>query len=187
MQLALGLFKLDQTDVPLTAEQAAALVPLWKAYRSLTTSGGGSSKEIEALIVQIQETLSEDQLKTIAEMQLTMQDMMQLAQEKNLTLAGGGGGPNLSAEERATRQAQRFSGQGGSPGGGPGPGGGMGPGGGIPPGGGGMMPGGELPPGAITTPGARQTAVAQRPGSSNNLVSPALVEAVIAFLETKNP
>lgn len=186
MQLALGLFKLEETSATLSSEQAAALVPLWKAYRNLTTSGEGSGKEIEALIVQIQETLSEDQLVAIADMQLTMQDLMQLAQEKNLALGGGAGGPNLSAEERATREAQRFSGQGGGQRGGPGrevmiiPGG-------MPPGGGGMGPGGELPPGAMTTPGARQTAVARRPDGFNNMVSPALIEALIDYLKSKAP
>ena len=186
MQLALGLFKLEETSATLTSEQAAALVPLWKAYRSLTNSGEGSSKEIEALIVQIQDTLNDDQLRAIADMQLTMQDLMQLMQDKNLALGGGSGGPNLSAEERATREAQRFSGQGGGPGGGPGrdimiiPGG---PG----PGGGGMGPGGELPPGAMMTPGARQTAVARRPEGLDNMVSPALVEALIVYLKSKAP
>jgi hypothetical protein len=186
MQLALGLFKLDETGAPVTSEQAAALIPLWKAYRSLTTSGEGSNLEIEALIVQIQETLSQDQQQSIANMQLTMQDLMELAQEKNLVLRGAGG-PGLSAEERATREAQRFSGQGGGQGGEFRPGSGMGPPVGMPPGGSGMMPGGEMPPGAMTTPGARQTAVAGRPGSNNMMVSPALVEALITYLETKIP
>jgi hypothetical protein len=179
LQLALGLFTLDETATPLKSEQAAALVPLWKAYRNLTT-GEGSSKEIEALIIQIQETLTADQLKAIADKRLTMQDLMRLAQEKNLAL-GGGGGPNLSAEERATRQAQRFSGQGGGSGG-PGPNIMIGPGGFEP---GGMGPGGEMPPGAMATSGARQTAIAQRPAGFDVQVSPALVEALIDFLETK--
>jgi hypothetical protein len=186
MQLALGPFKLDETGSPLTSEQAAALIPLWKAYRSLSTSGEGSSVEIEALIGQIQETLSQDQQQAIADMQLTMNDLMQLAQEKNLAL-GGAGGPGLTSEERATREAQRFSGQGGGEGGEFRPGGGMGPPAGISPGGGGMMPEGEMPPGAMTTPGARQTAVARQPGGDNLMVSPALVEALIIFLETEAP
>jgi hypothetical protein len=181
MQLALGLFKLDDTSAPLTTEQAAALAPLWKAYRSLTANEG-SSREIAALILQIEGTLSENQLQEISAMQLTMEDLVELAREKALIL--GGGGPNLSAEERATRQAQRFSGQGGGAGGEFRPGGGMGPPGGISPGGG-ILPGGELPPGAMATPGARQTAIAQRPAGFDVQVSPALVEALIDFLETK--
>ena len=179
-QLAVGLFKLDASSAPLSAEQAAALLPLWKAYRSLSVGEGGSSEEINALIAQIQETLSEDQLKTIAAMQLTGQDLMQLAEENNLVLGGGSGGSGagLSEEERATRQAQRFSGQGSDPGGFPPPGGGMGAGGG-------MGPGGEFQPGAMTTPSVRQTAVAQRARTGDARVSPGLVEALIAYLEAK--
>jgi hypothetical protein len=181
MQLALGSFKLDDSETPLTSEQAAALIPLWKAYRSLA-NGDGSSKEIEALVAQIQETFTQDQLAAIAGMQLTMQDLMQLAQEKNLAL--GSGGPNLSAEERATRAAQRFSGQGGGQVSEFRPRDGMGPPGGGPPGGG-MAPGGEMQPGLMATPGARQTAIARRSGGVNDAASPALVEALITFLKTK--
>lgn len=186
-QLALGIFKLDETGTSISSEQATALLPLWKAYRSLSANEDGSSQEINALIVQVQEALSEDQLQAIAAMKLTMQDLAQLAQEKNLALGAGGpgGGAGLSEEERATRQAQRFSGQGSGSGGGAGPGSfGPPPGGGFGPGGG-VMPGGELPPGAMETPGVRQTAVAQRRGPGDGGVSPALVEALIAFLEEK--
>jgi hypothetical protein len=183
-QLAVGIFKLEESSTPLSAEQAAAMLPLWKAYRSLTTAEQSSAQEIDALITQIRETLSEDQLKSIADLQLTGEDLMQLVQEKNLSLGAGGpgGGAGLSAEERATRQAQRFEGQGSAPGGRP-EGGGFGPGGMGP--GGGVMPGGELPPGAMATPSVRETAIAQRARSGDSRVSPGLVEALIAYLESK--
>jgi hypothetical protein len=184
-QLALGLFKLEESDTPLSPERAAALLPLWKAYRSLSSNEDASSEELNALIKQAQETLSEEQLQAIAAMHLTMQDLVELAQEKNLSLGAGGpgGGAGLSEEERATRQAQRFSGEGSSQGRGPG---GMGPpGGGILIPGGEPMPGGEMPPGAMATPSVRQTAVAQRRNSGESRISPGLVEALIAYLEDK--
>jgi hypothetical protein len=165
MQLALGLFKLEETSAPLSPEQAAALLPLWKAYRSLTNSDTSSPQELNALLKQIQEALSDEQLQAIAGMQLTGQDLAELAQEKNIALGGGMGRPgNLSAEARATLEARRASGQG--------PGGGFGP-------------GGELPPGMMATPGARQTAIAGRVGNGGPGVSPALVEALIAYLESR--
>lgn len=171
MQLALGLFKLEETSAPLSAEQAAALLPLWKAYRSLANSDTSSPQELNALLKQIQETLSAEQLQAIAGMQLTGQDLAELAQEKNIALGGGMGRPgNLSAEARATLEARRASG--GGPGGGFGPGDGFGP-------------GGEPPPGMMATPGARQTAIAGRVANGGPGVSPALIEALIAYLESR--
>ena len=178
-QLALGMFKLDDGNTSLSKDQAVALLPLWKAYRNLTSSDTSSSEEINALIAQIQETLSTDQLKNIAAMQLTGQDLAQLAQQRNLTL-GGGQGFNLSPEQQATRQALRSSGQ--TRGGEGGFRFGEGGGGGFAPGGGGFGP----PPGLAETPGALQTAIARRGGATGqDRINPALVEALIAFLNTK--
>jgi hypothetical protein len=165
MQLALGLFKLEETNAPLNPEQAADLLPLWKAYRSLANSDTSSPQELSALLKQIQEVLSDEQLQAIAGMQLTGQDLAELAQEKNIALGGGMGRPgNLSAEARATLEARRASGQG--------------PGGVF-------VLGGEPPPGMMATPGARQTAIAGRVGNGGPGVSPALVEALIAYLESR--
>jgi hypothetical protein len=177
-QLALGIFKLDEVNQPLSKEQAVALLPLWKAYRNLTGSDTSAAEEINGLIAQIQETLGADQLQSIAVMQLTGQDLAKFAQEKNIAF-GGGQGFNLSPEQQATRQALRSSGQsrGGE--------GGFrfeGGGGGFGPGGGGFGP----PPGLEQTPGALQTAVARRGGTSGSgSVNPALVSVLIAFLQTK--
>ena len=177
-QLALGIFKLEEGNFALNKEQAAALLPLWKAYRNLTNSDTSAAEEINGLIAQVQETLSADQLQSIAAMQLSVQDLAQLAQQRNLAI-GGGQGFNLSPEQQATRQAQRANGQsrGGE--------GGFrfeGGGGGIGPGGGGFGP----PPGLEQTPGALQTAVARRGGTDGSgRVNPALVEALIAYLQTK--
>jgi len=177
-QLALGIFKLDEVNLALSKEQAAALLPMWKAYRNLTISDTSAAEEINGLIAQIQETLSADQVQTIAAMQLTGQDLAQLAQQENISI-GGGQGFNFSPEQQATRQALHSSGQTRS-------GEGVfrfeGGGGGLGPGGGGFGP----PPGLEQTPGALQTAVARRGGvNDSGSVNPALVEALIAFLDAK--
>ncbi len=173
-QLALGLFKLEETDTPLTAQQATELIPLWKAYKSLSNSDTSSPMELDALITQIQETLSADQLQSIINMKLTGEMLGQLAQERNLNLGGPGEGrvSGLSAEEMATRQAQRQSGQA------PEGGGGFGPPGGFEPGGGGFGAG------AQTTPGARTTQGAARSFIGSGRVSTALVDALITYLTT---
>lgn len=189
-QLALGTFMLDESSAPLTAEQAAALLPLWKGYRSLSTSGNVSTKELEGLIAQIERAYSPEQLQAIAGMELTMEDMAQLAQEKNIVLAGPGprGNANLTEEQQATREAlralrQSSGGSGGFQGGGRAfPGGGGPPAGGMPPGGGDF--GGGFGPPNQATPGAVETAMAGRMGGSRGGVSPALVEALINYLQT---
>lgn len=111
-QLVLGTLKLEETDLSTTKAQAADLLPLWQAARSLTRSGTGATEEFDAVLDQIVEAMAPEQLTTIAEMKLTRTDNQAVAQAMGLSTgtgegAGGGQGQNLSAEERATRQAER--------------------------------------------------------------------------------
>ena len=177
-QLAIGFFKLEETDTPLTAEQIAELLPLWKAYKSLSASETSSPMEMDALITQIQQTISTEQLQAIADMKLTGEKMLQRSPERNINLGGSGGGrmSGLSAEEMATRQAMRESGQAPSGGGGFGP---PGSGGGFDP-----AMGGGMGPGAQTTPVAGATPRAERPNMGAGRVSAGLVDALIEYLKT---
>lgn len=178
MQLVLGTFKLEETDDPVDAEQAESLLPLWKAARSLSESETAAAEEIQAVVEQIQETMTPEQMEAIQAMELTFRDMGTIAEDLGLDFAAGGGRfGDLSPEAQATIQAARESGQappGGFFGGPPGfPGGGGGPGGG--PGGGGL------------SPEARQTAIAERGGfrrAGLGLPRP-LLDAIIEFLEAK--
>jgi hypothetical protein len=181
MQLAVGTFMLDDSDQPVSPEQAAELIPLWKGYKSLSNADTASRIELEALLTQIQEVLSSDQLQAIAAMELTREDLMELGQTRQIEMGGPGGNFNLTPEQQATREARRSSGQSPAQGGGP-PGGGGGFG---PPGGGGFGPEGGFIPGAESTPGAIETVMARRQSAGGGLVSPGLLEALITFLETK--
>jgi hypothetical protein len=188
-QLALGTFKLEESSAPLTATQAGELLPLWKGYSSLSSSGSASALELEGLVRQIQRAYSPEQLETIAAQELTMEDLAQLAQEKDITLGGPGRGSNanLTKEQQATREALRQAAQSG--GGGGGGGGGFFPGGGPPPEmGGGMGPGGGgFGSGFAATPGAVETARAggMRPGGMiPGGVTPGLLQALIGYLQT---
>lgn len=133
MQLTLGTMMLEDTAVPLAAEQAQMLLPLWKGMRGLQESGTASRVEYDALLNQIQNEMTVEQLTTIAEMQLGREDMMAFMQETGLLpvnlegtedgtrgggpgggedfLRGQGGGPggdgDLSPDEIATLQAER--------------------------------------------------------------------------------
>jgi hypothetical protein len=129
-QLALGTLRLEETDEPITDEQAAALLPLWQALRGTLGSGASAQAEIDALLQQIEGTLSASQLAAITGMELTQSDLQAWAQSQGLssgsgagTGAGGGlpggglpggglpgSGQSLSPEERATRQAEREGG-----------------------------------------------------------------------------
>ncbi|HLA99645.1 MAG TPA: hypothetical protein VJL34_14455 [Anaerolineales bacterium] len=178
LQLAIGTLKLDDTEDAIDAEMAAELLPLWKAVRSLNQSDSVAAEELQALFKQIQETMTTAQVQAIAEMQLTAADMAQIAEELGLEFFAGGRFGELSPELQATAQAARESGQfpqgGFSSGGVPGAGPGGGPGGGE-------FPGGQLSPEQQATLEARRA----EGGGARLGLSPAVLNAVIAYLEAK--
>jgi len=140
-KLALGTLKLEGTDNAVTPAQAAKLLPLWQMIQ-----GGSpqSDQETEAVLKQVEGTMTPAQMAAINGMALTWQDVQTWMQAQGIQMPtraagqgmptpvpgqkmpvppagqGGPGGPqNLSAEERATRTAQMGSQrpQGGGPGG----------------------------------------------------------------------
>jgi hypothetical protein len=140
-KLAIGTLKLEGTPQAITTDQAAALLPLWQALKSLSTSENTAEEEIKALYTQIEEAMTPEQVKAIQDLTWTQDDMTAL-REKYGNQGGGdfAGQPTMSADQRATRQAQFSANGGGNNGGGGGPAGGPpdgGGGGGFPPDGGG--------------------------------------------------
>ncbi len=134
LQLSIGTFNLEETDLAVDTAQAADLLPLWQVLKSLNESGSAAPEEIDALIVQIEETMTPEQIEAIAAMKLTREDMGVVMQEYGLTMGdgevpegftpGAGGGPGggsgvpglsgggpgetgMSPEEIATMQAER--------------------------------------------------------------------------------
>lgn len=175
MQLMMGTFKLEETGYPVTPEQAAELLPLWKALRSLGESETTAAQELQAVVNQIEDTLTSEQMSAIEGMELSLQDMRTIAEEMGIEFGGAGRFGNMTPEMQATMEAARESGQ--FPGGGSGiPGQGGGPGGG----------GGFGGPGGLS-PEARETAIAERGGvrGANLGLNPALLDAIIEFLEAK--
>jgi hypothetical protein len=167
-QLLIGTFQLESTDLAVTPEQAAELIPLWQVLQSLNESDSAAQEETDALIKQIQETMNPEQIQSIKEMQLTPEDMFAVLQENGIVgedeptfLSGegeipfppqGGGGDII------------FIGPGGGPPGGGGPGGGQSLG---------------LSPEQIAT--AQASGVERRV----NVVPPMLISALIEFLQEK--
>lgn len=74
-QLLVGTIKLEGTKNAVDAQEAAALLPLWQAYRQLTTSSTTAQAEMTAVVYQIQSTMSLDQIQAIKSMNLNRQDL----------------------------------------------------------------------------------------------------------------
>jgi hypothetical protein len=111
-QLSLGTLLLEETDDAVTPDQAKALLPLWQALQGGVTA----QAEVEAVLKQIEGTMTNDQLAAIARMQLTREDMGTWMQEQGVGFGGGPpggtGGQGQSPEARATRQAESGFGEG---------------------------------------------------------------------------
>jgi len=84
-KLLVGTLKLIETEQAVTKEEAAKLLPLWQAYRSLSSSDTSAEAEVDALLNQIQSTMTTEQVKDINEMNLTSDDVLELMQ----SLGGG--------------------------------------------------------------------------------------------------
>jgi hypothetical protein len=172
--LLVGTLKLQGTSNAVTATQAAALVPLWQAYAQLTSSNTAAQAEIDAVVSQIQTTLTPAQVSAITAMKLTSQDLFTEMSSLGLT---NGGGANGTPGFRLTPRAGGGAG-GGFPFGG---GGGVPPaGGGVPPGGGGVPGGGGATGGARPTPNATQ--IAQRAQFANRIPTN-LMDALVTYLQ----
>jgi hypothetical protein len=109
--LLLGIVRLEQGTGPaLTKDQAAKLIPLWQASKSLVGSGTASQAEIDAVTNQMLAILTPEQVQAINAMHLTQSDMQAFNQSLGVSAPAGGmppgGGQSLTPSERATRQAQ---------------------------------------------------------------------------------
>ena len=138
LQLSVGTFNLEGTDLAVDVEQAAELLPLWQVLNGLNESGTAAAEEIDALVSQIEETMTTEQVASIAAMQLTRESMGEIMQEYALSMGGGeappegfvpgqgrngssvpglssggqgrSGDTGMSPEQTATDQAERESG-----------------------------------------------------------------------------
>lgn len=86
--LAIGTLKLKDTPQAVTPDQAADLLPLWQVYQSLSASDNAAQEEIDALVEQIEETMTADQMSAINDLGLTPQDMFATMQELGVAMGG---------------------------------------------------------------------------------------------------
>ena len=127
-QLALGTLQLEESDLALDETAATELLPLWQALQSLSNSQTTAAVEIDAVVNQIQDSMTAEQIAAIAGMKLTEDILTTMFEEGELGRAGRGEGSEGGI-------SGGFGGGGDFPGGRPGGGQGGGAGGG---------PGGDL-------------------------------------------
>ena len=175
-QLALGIVSLKDTPTAVTAQEAATLLPLWQGLLTLANTANSSTVEINAVISQIQDTLTAEQLQAIAAMKLTQADFAKVMQTAGLG-AGGATGGTRTGGTGGTTGGTRTGGTGGGPGGdfGGGPGGGFG---GVP--GAGAAGGTATGQGSISN--STQATVTARQSRQALTGNATMINAVIAFL-----
>ncbi len=175
-QLIVGSFNLEGTQNAITPEQALELLPLWQTMKALSTSDTAATQEIEALVKQIQETMTAEQTQAITSMDLTRIAMFNFIQEQGIetTLANRGGQREGTNSEGGFQPPDGFvPGQGGGPGGGQGGG----------PGGGDIQ---NLSPEQQATMQARIAERTANGGTFTQRVDPAVYDALINLLKSKN-
>ncbi|MGD0173343.1 MAG: hypothetical protein ABSC61_02745, partial [Anaerolineales bacterium] len=106
-QLILGTLKLESTPQAVDPATAAKLIPLYTLLQQMTTSGTSAQAEIDAVLEQIQVTMTPDQIHAIAAMKLTQSDMTNFFGTSGQFARTGTGTPGAG-----------FGGGGGFPGGG---------------------------------------------------------------------
>jgi hypothetical protein len=179
-QLVLGTFKLEGTKLAVDSKMASQLVPLYTLLQQMSTSNTAAQAEIDALLDQIQGTMTPDQIHAIAAMKQTQTDLTNYIRQSGGTFQG----------TRTGTPGAGFSNGGGFPGGAGGEGGG--PPAGFPGGGGGGSAGGgfggnggsNLSQNQIATLRAQRTGT---PGFGGGTGTPAfLINQLIQLLQKKS-
>ncbi len=177
-QLLVGTFKLENTDLAVSASQARQLLPLWQTLQAISTSNTAATEEINAVVDQIKSGMTAQQMAKITAMKLTQQDVMSVMNQAGVSLNGG----NATTTPLAANSFPGFPGNGGGGGGAPGGGGGIPGGGGGAPGGGGGIPGGG---GGFGTGGVPANGTPQAIQANPNQVPAPLLNALIELLQKK--
>ena len=169
-QLALGTLRLDDGELAVDEAQAAELLPLWQALQSLSNSQTTAQVELNAVVKQIQGTMSAEQVAAIAGMRLTEDALTEMMESGDLGFRGFGG-RNAEGEGGSLPGGSLPGGEPGGFGGRPGGGQGGGPGG---------LGGGDLSEDDIATRRAEFTE-----GGLGDFGERLLTGAVVRLMQTK--
>ncbi len=172
-QLLVGTFKLENTDLAVTSSEANELLPLWEALQSLSTSSIAAVQEVDAVISQIESTMTQEQIASIRAMKLTQADLDSMQQQASTASTSS----STTATNSESMLPQVNSGS-GSPAG-------AAVGGGNPPA---DLAGAMASPlgqtSGITQTSGTQAATVQT-GSAAKTIPTALINSLIALLEKK--
>lgn len=80
-KLGLGIIQLAETDLAITSQQAADLLPLWKAVKTLKTDQTYSQAETLALYQQIEKSLTQEQIQAINDLNWSQAELSALTQK----------------------------------------------------------------------------------------------------------
>ena len=75
-QLALGTLKLAGTEQDVSAKQAEELVVYWQVYLELSQSETSAQAEMDGLVTQIRETMTDEQMQAITDIEITAEDVL---------------------------------------------------------------------------------------------------------------
>ena len=92
-QLLTGTFMLADTNLSLTGEQKTQLITLWTSLKG-ATQNSATQEQTDAILQQIESTLTAEQVKAIADFKITRQSMMSVLQDKGVTMGGPQGNGN---------------------------------------------------------------------------------------------
>ncbi len=168
-RLAVGTMKLEGTS------QAKERLTLWEAYQSMSSSDTTAQVELDALVSQIQRTLTAEQVQAIEAMDLTTQSVSEVAQPAGVTGTNSASSTPSASASGGASSAQLSS---GAPSGAAG----------VPPSGG--MPMNSSNPLADVTGGtsAQVTPSATKASASQSTaqVNPQVLVALIQLLQTRS-
>jgi hypothetical protein len=172
LEVAIGTLKLETTANEVNKEQAAQLLPLWETMQVLESSDTAADEEKSALVTQIQEAMTQQQMQAITGMNLTRQDMFSALQSAGLSYG--------SAQNGNTQRPSTTNGGGGNFG--PGEGGFQGP----PPDGefGGGFQGQGQRTQSNGANSSNQTTTQQVNADPNRIPTP-LIQAIVEYIKKK--
>jgi uncharacterized membrane protein YgcG len=127
-QLVLGTLKLEGTPQEVDSAAAAKLVPLYSLLEQMTASGASAQAEIDAVLDQIQATMTPEQIHAIAAMKLTQADLQSYIGLNGVSTPVSSGTPVSSSSTGGGFPADPGGGGVAPPSGGGGPSGGTGSG-----------------------------------------------------------
>jgi len=103
MRLEVGTLLLEGTDLAVTQEQATELLPLWQMLQTLQESTTAATSEIDAVVAQIQESMTPEQLQAIRDVSATREEMSKLMQSLGIAPRSATGQGRDASEGLAAR------------------------------------------------------------------------------------